>query len=73
MRRIDMLHIKAQCIFYASEQEMSIIEINDDSIRAEGNGSELYISYEFLFKMLEQGWSILETLQNETGFHEESA
>jgi hypothetical protein len=71
MRRIDMLQIKAQCIFYASEEEMSIIEITDESFHAKGSHSEIYINYEFLYEMLQNGWSILETLQNETGYVEE--
>lgn len=70
MRRIDMLHIKAQCIFYATEEEMSIIEANDEYFHAKGSHSEIYINYEFIFEMFQNGWPIIETLHNETCYVE---
>jgi hypothetical protein len=71
MKRIHMLQIKAQCIFHASQEEMSIIEITDKTFRAKGSHSEIYVDYQFLYDQLQNGWNIEETLQNETCYVEE--
>lgn len=70
MNRAQMLLIKAQCIFFATEEEMSIIEATDKHFRAKGSHTEIFIDYESIFNAIQNGWNVMEVLQNETCYVE---
>ena len=71
MRNIEKIVIKRECIVFAIENNMRIIQSDGDSFIAEDDHVELNVPYIHIYEQLEQGFEIAETLQNESN-HKES-
>jgi hypothetical protein len=70
MRKIHQLQIKAQCILFANENGMKVDLSQDDTFRAQGNGTIIAVPYKHIYDQVQNGWSIDETLQNESCYDE---
>lgn len=66
MRQIDISYIKAYCVRHASDNEMVIETLNNETYRARGNDQIIDVPLSHLYTQLQNGWEVMETLQNET-------
>lgn len=68
MKKLHKSLIKAECIKYASENDMKIIVLTDNTFTAEGENCVVDVPLDHLYDQLKQGWNIQDTLQNETNY-----
>lgn len=72
MEQVHISQIKALCIQYASENDLKIETLDNETFRASSPESIVDVPISFLYDQVQNGWNVIDTLENETCYNGES-
>lgn len=70
-KKVHIGLIKAECIKYAANNDMKVIELTDEVFKATGPNCMVHVDLLNVYIKVGHGWTVEEILQNESNYVDE--